>query len=412
MKGTRPPVRLALVAAFPFPAPQGSQRFAGEQARALRAAGAEVTLLCYGTGDGRPCPDVNVVRIPEALSPPGLRAGLDRRKPAADRALLRALLAEHERAPFDAVLAHNAEAGLVAFAARRQRDLPVVYVAHTLWREELESYLPRVMRAPARAAGAALDAALARGADAVLTLSQAARAALAPSARGPVERILPGLAREPRPRPDDVAALCYRHGLTPDGFAVYAGNLDGYQDLPDLDAAAGVLGGLPVVAATHDVRGPRLPHLELHAVDSPEEARLLVYGARVAVVPRRHSGGFPIKLLQYMEAGRAIVAREEVADTLTHDESGWVVPAGSSPQALAAGLRRCAEDAALRARLGAGARKVLEHEHDWPAIARDTLALVGEARRHRARSRAAGTDRSRTGEDRTGRAQGGAAARR
>jgi len=98
------------------------------------------------------------------------------------------------------------------------------------------------------------------------------------------------------------------------------------------------------------------------------------------VVPRRHTGGFPIKLLQYMEAGRAIVARQEVADTLVHEESGWLLPDAATPRELATGLRRCVDDEALRGRLGAGARKVLENEHDWPTIAGETLALIDALR--------------------------------
>ena len=369
-------MRLALLAAFPFPAPQGSQWYAAEQARALREAGANVTLFCYGTSDGRPHPGIDVVRLPERLSPRRIRAGFETAKWGADRALLAAFVRAHRAEPFDAVLAHNAEAALVAFAARARCRLPVVYVAHTLWREELESYLPAGVRGPSAWAGAALDAWIARSADAVLALSECGRRALSRAARGPIERIVPGLHPEPAPDPDDVAAVCWRHGLSPDGFVIYAGNLDAYQDLPDLDAAARVLGTVPVVAATHDLRGPSLPNLELLEITQPEEARLLVYGSRAAVVPRHHTGGFPIKLLQYMEAARPIVALAEVADTLTHEESGWLLGSGASPAELADGLRRCCEDEALRTRLGAGARKVLENDHAWPTLADATLTLT------------------------------------
>ena len=371
-------MRLALLAAFPFPAPQGSQWFAAEQARALSATGADVTLFCYGSGDGRPHDDIRVVRISEALSPRRMRAGFEASKWRADRALGQAFLAAHAAEPFDAILGHNAEATLVSLRVRAAAGIPVVYVAHTLWRQELESYLPRVLSIPANWAGAALDLTIARNADAVLTLSECGRNALARAARGPIERIVPGLHLMAAPNPDDVAAVCWRHGLSPDGFVIYAGNLDAYQDLPDLDAAAQVLGNFPVVAVTHDLGGPVLPNLELLEVRSPEEARLLVYGARAAVVPRHHTGGFPIKLLQYMEAARPIVALAAVADTLEHEESGWLLEQDASPAELADGLRRCCTDEALRVRLGAGARKVLENEHAWPTLAEDTLALVAK----------------------------------
>ncbi len=375
-------MRLALLAAFPFPAPQGSQWYAAEQARALRTAGADVTLFCYGSGDGRDHSDIEIVRVPDHLSPRRLRAGFDRSKWRADRALYRSFLDAHLSEPFDAVLAHNAEAALIALAARARAGVPVVYVAHTLWRQELGSYLPRAVGGPSAFAGRILDTRIARAADAVLALSDCGYRALERSARGPIERIVPGLHPAPPPDPDDVAAVCWRHGLAPDGFVIYAGNLDAYQDLPDLDAAARALGVMPVVAATHDLKGPALPNLELLEVHEPEEARLLVYGSRAAVVPRRHTGGFPIKLLQYMEAARPIVALESVADTLSHEESGWLLRAESSAAELAEGLARCCRDEALRTRLGAGARKVLENEHAWPSLAEATLALTDRALRN------------------------------
>ena len=120
-------LRLALLGAFAFPAPLGSQRFFAEQASALQAAGSEVERFSYAA---------------EGLT---LR-GLDPRKLAADYALGRALLAAHGAARFDAVLAHNAEAALLALALRQRLGIPVVYVAHTLWAEELETWLAPGLR--------------------------------------------------------------------------------------------------------------------------------------------------------------------------------------------------------------------------------------------------------------------------
>ena len=42
---------IVLVGAFAFPAPQGSQVFARDQATALARAGAEVSVICYGHGE-------------------------------------------------------------------------------------------------------------------------------------------------------------------------------------------------------------------------------------------------------------------------------------------------------------------------------------------------------------------------
>ena len=65
-------VAVSIVGAFAFPAPQGSQVYARDQALALRDAGAEVVMVCYGAGAGSTPPELEVVRIPRALSPLGL----------------------------------------------------------------------------------------------------------------------------------------------------------------------------------------------------------------------------------------------------------------------------------------------------------------------------------------------------
>ena len=348
-------LRLASLGAFPFPAPLGSQRFASEQAGALRTAGAEVELLSYG---------------------PGAARRLDPRKLAADRALAARLAAAHRVRRFDAVLAHNAEAALVALALRARLRLPVVYVAHTLWAEEASAWAPLP---GGGILGAALDRTLARRADAVLALTEPARRALAPFARGPVALVPPGHAPEPEPADREVAAACARHGLAPEGFALYAGNLDRYQDLDALDAAAAREPGLTLVAVTHDARPARFRRLRVIEADSVEEVRHLTCGAAAALLPRRRAGGFPIKLLHSMAAGRAIVLRESLAGALAHGESAWLVSDDARPYAFAAALRRLAADPSLRERLGAGARRVLAAQHAWPPLAERTLALARAA---------------------------------
>lgn len=373
-------MRLALVASFPVPAPQGSQRFLALQARALREAGHEVELVCYGGGDGRPAPAPVVHRTPRALAPRGWRSGLSPWRATADAGLAAALAGAAARRPFDATLAHHVEAALAARLVPRRARGPLLYVAHTLLAEELGAYLPAGLARAAGVLGRVLDAAAVRAADAVLALSPRGRARLAALARGPAACAPPPWPAETPPDAEAVRRACARHGLTPDSYAVYAGNLDRYQDLPLLDAAAARLPELPCVAVVHDPRGVRLRHVRVVVAGSPDEARHLVHGARLAVAPRRRAAGFPVKLLAYLEAALPVVALEGAAGTLAHDRCGWLLPEDATPDALAAALRRVAEDSALAARLGRGGRALLERTHAPARHAEAVIALAEDAR--------------------------------
>ena len=369
-------MRLALLGAFAFPSPQGSQAYLAAQARALRDAGAEVAIVCYGRGAaaGSDLEGIDVVRAPRALSPRSLRSGPRLAKPGADAALALTLLTAHRRRRFDAVLAHNAEAAAVALAVRPRLRRPVVYVVHTLAECELETYAPAAFATALRPIGARLDRTLARRADALLVLSRAAERALGGAARGPLARIPPALAAGDPPAPDAIAAACLRRGLEPARFALYAGNLDRYQDLGALAAAARRV-ELPVVVATHGA-GIAPPPLRTLRVEDAAEARRLLFGAARALLPRRVPGGFPVKLLNYMEAARAIAARAAVADTLEHRRSAWLLDDDAPADAWAGAIRALAADPSLAAELGAGARRTLAREHDPTHLAHRTLDFV------------------------------------
>jgi glycosyltransferase involved in cell wall biosynthesis len=73
----------------------------------------------------------------------------------------------------------------------------------------------------------------------------------------------------------------------------------------------------------------------------------------------------PLKLFEYMAAGRAIVASDlpSIREVLNHDTNALLVAPGD-PAALAAAIRRLATDAALRGRLGAAARSAVL-DYSW-----------------------------------------------
>jgi len=374
-------MRVLLIGAFPFPYPQGSQVYAAEQAMALRSAGARVHLATYGRGTGTPPEQVDWIRSAPALAPRRTRSGPSLAKPVADAGLVASVVRAQRRERFDVALAHNAEAALVAQAARRLTGLRYVYVAHTLLAEELSAFAhPRHSGLLSRL-GARIDRSVAHSADGVLALSRAGQRALERWAPGPVELIPPGLFASAPPTPSERRAARDALGLTPAGFFLYAGNLDGYQDLDLLDAAAARLGPdlPPVVVATHDAAGGER-FRSLRVVESDfRTARCLACEANALVLPRRRPGGFPIKLLNYLESGRPVVAHADVADGLTDGVTGRLLPPGAREDAWADALRALAGAPEEASRIGAAGREHLLRTHDWGGLAERTLALCERA---------------------------------
>jgi glycosyltransferase involved in cell wall biosynthesis len=85
--------------------------------------------------------------------------------------------------------------------------------------------------------------------------------------------------------------------------------------------------------------------------------------------------GSPIKLFEYMAAGRAIVASRigQIPEIVTHERDALLVEPGNVPD-LAAAIVRLGRDAGLRERLGAAARAT-GRQHSWEAYARRLVDL-------------------------------------
>jgi glycosyltransferase involved in cell wall biosynthesis len=104
--------------------------------------------------------------------------------------------------------------------------------------------------------------------------------------------------------------------------------------------------------------------------------RALIFGSQSVVLCRRRRGGFPIKLLNYMEAQKPIIAFENIAPGFEHMTNAWLLDENADAGGLAAALRTLAHEPALRQTLGAGARELLETDHGWKQIAQRTCALA------------------------------------
>jgi glycosyltransferase involved in cell wall biosynthesis len=357
-------------------------------------------------------------RIPDAT--PTASSNASKGASSTTRSALRrasSIVRSGPRPAFDAILAHHAEATLAALHLLPRQRPPVVYCAHTLLEEELPEYLNpptskryfgsklegarcsagRMTQAPLRramaATGRVIDRGLARRAEAWIALTQSSARVIETATTSPGRWIAPPVADlandSERPDPGSIARA---FGLPPDGFFLYAGNLDPYQDLPLLERVAGARKGnaFPIVVATHDETtgkdersgergaGRAANGLLRLRVRSASEANALVASARASIVPRRSVGGFPIKLLNSLALGTPVVAFHGEEWGLVDGANSIVCDLERPEASLLAALSALESDGDLARRLGRGARATWIARHQPDRVAADTLDLIAK----------------------------------
>ncbi len=354
-------LRIAMVGACPYPAPQGSQVLLKDTALAIEALGHEVHVVVYGYGVG---PDDSGLTIHRAAPVPGTRrvaAGPSLMKPFLDIALYRTLRAVIRRYRIDLVHAHNYEALIVSLAAR---SCPVVYHAHNAMADELPYFLHG-----GRMLGAWLDRTFPHRADHVIAPHERLAQYLIAHGcdAGRVTVIPPAV---------DTNAFSSEAEIETLPPVVYTGNLDRYQNLPMLlRAMTRVRHAIPdarlVIASAQ--RG-RYPGAEmLYTPDFAALGDVLAHDCVVAC-PRVSWSGYPIKLLNAMASGKAVVACRSAATPIIHEENGLLVP-NNDADAFGHALTRLLQDAKLRARLGHNARKTMLASHTPRSIAAQIVAV-------------------------------------
>jgi glycosyltransferase involved in cell wall biosynthesis len=143
---------------------------------------------------------------------------------------------------------------------------------------------------------------------------------------------------------------------------------------PELEALAGELGIAERVRFTGIVPNERVPEV--------------VATFDVALQPRVVDYASPLKIFDYMAAGRAIVAPDQpnIREVLAHERTALLFnPAREG--AMWEAIARLLGDAALRQRLGAAARAELERrDFTWSGNAARIIAWAQTARTHAARA--------------------------
>jgi glycosyltransferase involved in cell wall biosynthesis len=108
--------------------------------------------------------------------------------------------------------------------------------------------------------------------------------------------------------------------------------------------------------------------IEIVAAPSFADLPALLETAHIAANPRVAADGMPVKLLNYMAAGRPIVSFKGSAPGLTHEDTAWLV-AGSDPMEFGRGILALLENSARAQALGRRARAFVERHYRWLVVA-------------------------------------------
>lgn len=158
----------------------------------------------------------------------------------------------------------------------------------------------------------------------------------------------------------------------PDAQGLIVGGHGAEPDLARLQELARRLGIEPRVTFTGLVEPARVPEML-------QRARVLVLPNPASAISLRYTS--PLKLFEYLAAGRAIVASDLPSiREVVHDGEEALLVAPGDPDALARGIRRVLDDPALADRLAAAAA-ALAPEYGWARRAERLEALFEEVRR-------------------------------
>lgn len=377
-----------MVAACPFPANHGSAASIREMSDTLTDMGHDVHIVTYPTGQD----DIRVRRAKVHRTAPfrpegNAKVGPSSEKFLFDFHLLRLLCRVIRSEQIDIIHAHNYEGALVGIMAKWITGRPLIYNAVNLMTDELAGY--RFIRPAWLAHG------IARGLDWFTPIFPDHITAVSPELRDwfvehgvparKVDMIPAGIEPElfDHPQPEKFREKYQLNGRS---VVMYTGVLNAFQRVDYLlrafavvlrtkpDALLMVVS--PLVSESHAKENQQLAD-ELGisrsiiwiAPHTLEDLPSYLALADVTVVPRPECPGHPVKLLNYMLAGKPTVSFAGGAKGVRHLHDAFIVP-NHDFDALGRGIVTLLEDRKLAAELGANARATVLADFDWRQICR------------------------------------------
>lgn len=199
--------------------------------------------------------------------------------------------------------------------------------------------------------------------------------------------------------PNGIETSCIAPSFSDDGYALFLGRLSSEKGIVTLlEAHAAIRDRVPLrVAGTgpleHQIR-ERYPHAELVGHVSGTALDETIRRAAFLVVPSEWYENCPLVVLEAMAHGKAVVASDigGIPELVVHGETGLLFSPGNR-DALARCLETLMQDAGLRRRYGAAARRRAERQFSMERHIDSLLelyrAVLERANEARPRKRAA-----------------------
>jgi glycosyltransferase involved in cell wall biosynthesis len=381
--------KIAVVAACPFPYPRGTPIRIYRMAEALAARGHAVHVVAYHLGHKMDEVPFAIHRIPDIPTYRKTSPGPSYQKILlVDPLLALKLYQVVRRQGIDVIHAHHYEGLIAGWWVARLTGVPLVFDVHTLLESELPHYELGLPGALLRRIASALDHALPPRADHIITVTNLIRTKLINEigiAPDQVTTVYTGVEK-------DLGAMHPLEPASAQHTLIYTGNLAQYQGVDlMLRAFRLVLDRKPDVIlkilteSPIETYQPLIDELGLQdnlLVEAADYFELpdALYGARIALNPRLQADGLPVKLLNYMATGRAIVSFKGSAEILTDGETG-LIARDDSVESFAEAILRLLDDRALSKRLGEAAQLTVQEFFVWESMVKileDVYARVLE----------------------------------
>jgi 1,2-diacylglycerol 3-alpha-glucosyltransferase len=388
--------RVVMVAACPFPANHGTPGAIRELSIYLARQGHEVHVVTYPQyEEGISVEGLHIHRVLPASKSGDIKIGPSLGRLVYDFFLIPKLFQVIIKHKIEIIHTHNYEATIAGAIVKFITRKPLVYTGVNSMLDELPTYDFFKSKKMARFLGKFLDYIVPRAADILMVLSDELKSYLVDDVKMDAKKIIvipPGVELQMFEHGNgEIIRQQYNIGAEP--IVMYTGALEAFQKVDYLFYAM-----VNVVAQRPDVKLMIVTNInntkaktkyEKLAAELGIEKNLIfadcvslgqlpdfLAAADVAVVPRTACPGYPIKLLNYMAAGKAIVTFKGSAKAICHGFNGYVAEDGDIEE-FSRGIALLLNDNEIRHTIGERAKETIPTVFDWDTLAKGT-ALVYE----------------------------------